>query len=968
MPNTVKYNIYYPGPSDLVKPTTSQFRSMANTMDAALSVMQDRVEIANADAVEQAQVYATEAKQSSAAAQTTAQAAATQAAAAVTEAQRAASEAAVSSANATKAVDLAATAAAAAYATPDAGTAALVSNTATQTRAKLNEVVANYSAAKGTDLITNGTGYMGNNYNFSTLTYNPADAPVGISGSFVSAVGYRTTTTDEFISVDPAKKYVMSLYARETVTASSRLYAGYSYYDISKLAISPIHYYYRPETTTTLAADLKNGDTTATLTSGAGWTATNGYLLAWNYIDATGKAWPEGTYSRNVRQITAVSGNTVTLASGWSYGTVPAGTRVSNSMSAGSYAYAAASQAAIGSAWTKFTSAIITGVTNGKMEEAKTTFPYGTAFIKGLFLLNYPTGSPAGSRQAIAGVSFSESAALQAQIDSFTAPVISDRTVLVDDYKQAGDLDDGPAFRRAAQAAERVQLGPRQYIISPTTTASGNRLCVPMSHKVSWIGPGRDVCTVKVAANAGDYYAIFGPDTGATVPDDAVMADLSGSSLKGFTLDQNSTENPVTSHANQLKRATSTSPYRGRNGISVFKGIGVSVEDMRFRDFQSIWCIQAMGQGVGRATVRRTEFLDIGSDTVNWDHTTVYLDASLGGVIEGCVFEARKYAARQPFELHGSRMFAFGNLVQGYVYGGDITGSIWHGPGSGSVYGNQFLGVASGLDIWTGTNYGTVGSYGIDGFAFTDNLVTVDHARWAGSWYTGMVTLNGGASLPIRGLDISRNTYRLMNLGTPSSIDQASQVVSLYRNVTPTAVTGGNNFDVGITVANNRVFGSVAGFMRYVCYGGGLDGLSVTNNTVRDIGRAQAAGSTAYNGVGNAALLVEAGTLRNSQHLGNSYTDTTTPRGLQRGAYYVASNLENVFDDGSRIVTADGNPITLASTSSTTGAISMSGQVPKFVPSAHTARFVAGSTVLDESTGILYRQAVTGPSQWVAVS
>ena len=63
---------------------------------------------------------------------------------------------------------------------------------------------------------------------------------------------------------------------------------------------------YYPNTLTTLASDLKNGDTTVKFTNltnnwknvaGAGTYIRT--LIFWNYVDKYGKSYPELTYSRN---------------------------------------------------------------------------------------------------------------------------------------------------------------------------------------------------------------------------------------------------------------------------------------------------------------------------------------------------------------------------------------------------------------------------------------------------------------------------------------------------------------------------------------------------------------------------------------------------------------------------------------------------------------------------------------------
>lgn len=274
-----------------------------------------------------------------------------------------------------------------------------------------------YITARGTDLVTNGTGLLGTNYNFSSFTFVP-DAPAGSNGSFLSAVGYAARATDEFIPIDPAKKYVLRAAARETVTSSSLFYAGLSPYDGAGLAISPYNYSYKPATATTLATQVKPGDTTINLTSAAGWSSSNGYLLAWNYTDLSGRVWPAGSYSRWAGLIASIAGNTITLTTGWTGPTLAAGSPVVNSFNSGNYMYALAANQTVPNTWTTYTSAIVTGTTDGSTQAGSTlSFPPGTTQVKMVFLCNY-TGSPSGSRVAVAGVSMSDTSAAQVTADA----------------------------------------------------------------------------------------------------------------------------------------------------------------------------------------------------------------------------------------------------------------------------------------------------------------------------------------------------------------------------------------------------------------------------------------------------------------------------------------------------------------------------------------------------------------------
>ena len=317
----------------------------------------------------------------------------------------------------------AATAAADATAKADAAQAAAIAAA---------EAVEGRALSRGTDLVTNGTGYLGNNYNFPSLTYTQTDAPTGATGSFVSRVGLRTDgQTAENIPVDTTKTYKLSIAARMvegSPTTGALLYTLFSARDAFNNEIRLGNIDFRPGTTTTLAEPLNPGDTTMTLTSTAGWEPGTGasHLKAakwWDYVDPAGKAWPKETYTRTQSGndfYTAINGNVITLRVPYTGPARPAGTWLSNGSNASSYFYTAWNGTQPTSEWETRT-AIIAGTataadggnSTGTATERK--FPPGTASIKIGWLTNY---SPqAGANMAIAGISLSDASAAKDAAD-----------------------------------------------------------------------------------------------------------------------------------------------------------------------------------------------------------------------------------------------------------------------------------------------------------------------------------------------------------------------------------------------------------------------------------------------------------------------------------------------------------------------------------------------------------------------
>lgn len=276
-----------------------------------------------------------------------------------------------------------------------------------------------YVQSRGTDLVANGTGLLGDNTNFTWATYTKADAPTGITGSFVDETGSnRTEFSTEIIPIDPSKSYVMSLFVRQTLPDfNSRFYAGLAPYDAASFAVSVQCYSYAESSITTLAQPLVAGDTTAVLTSAAGWgtgSYSNAYLGLWDWTDIFGKVWPVGTYTRNTPRAASISGNVVTLTATYTGATVPAGNPVSMNAAGGSYMYAAASNQIALQDWTPYKSGVIGGLQDGRDGTAVSKFPPGTAGVKIMLLTNRPNSQATGGKQAFAGISFSDATAATA--------------------------------------------------------------------------------------------------------------------------------------------------------------------------------------------------------------------------------------------------------------------------------------------------------------------------------------------------------------------------------------------------------------------------------------------------------------------------------------------------------------------------------------------------------------------------
>lgn len=250
----------------------------------------------------------------------------------------------------------------------------------------------------GEQLIINGSGLMGDNTNFSSLTFD-ASKSNGSAGSF-TRIGnaYNIAYSDNFFPVNPTLRYSFELDAMSS-KEKAVMYSFLDFYDVDKKQIIDTDHMYVPNTLTTLAKDLKNGDTivyltdmTNWLTSGGNGIYTRGFIF-WNYKNSFGYMYPENTYSKHSYcDLYADSGinttaKTITLKSAWTQGTFPAGTKVSQSNSGASFKYQAMGDSIPPTEWKHYSGYYDGTDYSGKNVSDK--FPPGTAYAKVGFLWNY---------------------------------------------------------------------------------------------------------------------------------------------------------------------------------------------------------------------------------------------------------------------------------------------------------------------------------------------------------------------------------------------------------------------------------------------------------------------------------------------------------------------------------------------------------------------------------------------------
>ena len=280
-----------------------------------------------------------------------------------------------------------------------------------------------YVQSRGQGLVSNGSGLMGDNTNFSRFTFDPINVYAGM-GSFRTAVLNADNAIDEFIPVNIGKTYRLSFVGRTlTKVGDSLAYCYIGCYDADQQVIMPHHQVLRTfrlrNAITTLgvqdvqiaAEDLGAFNawfSQPSVSKGGGW-----YLGNPNYTNSKGYTYPKATYTRTFYHQSGIqmTGGNVTTIYDASTGTwkgfainnlptggLPAGTEVCVSRSGGSYIYPlpALMNTALPTEWTPYTVDLNT----------TSTLRPGTAFIKPGWWLN--RNSQTGNTSLIGLVDFKE--------------------------------------------------------------------------------------------------------------------------------------------------------------------------------------------------------------------------------------------------------------------------------------------------------------------------------------------------------------------------------------------------------------------------------------------------------------------------------------------------------------------------------------------------------------------------------
>lgn len=322
------------------------------------------------------------------------------------------------------------------------------------------------TASRGEQLITNGTGLLGDNTNFSSWTFDGTTTN-NSPGSFTMPAGHRGNLfTDEYIPISTQKEYTLA-FDIKSLNGAGTLYAMLDFYDADENRIIAGNHIYIAGTTTKLARDLVAGDTVVYVEDLSKWVTNKTYhvwLAFWNQTNSFGYTYPAETYTRNRWQMKHSNNlptsdaldyvnNCITLNTAYTGATIPAGTELSQGGDGSSYKYLVVNKV-VPTEWTMF-SGKIKGV-DYSGTNISTMFPPGVAYAKVGYLWNY--NNSAGEQLWITNVTVQDTT----QISALNADIIAAQTTA--NAAQTAANTAQTSATNAHSKIDNLEIGGRNHI------------------------------------------------------------------------------------------------------------------------------------------------------------------------------------------------------------------------------------------------------------------------------------------------------------------------------------------------------------------------------------------------------------------------------------------------------------------------------------------------------------------------
>lgn len=351
---------------------------------------------------------------------------------------------------------------------------------------------------------------------------------------------------------------------------------------------------------------------------------------------------------------------------------------------------------------------------------------------------------------------------------------------------------------------------------------------IQLKPNVSIYGDG-PATVFKIKDALGNFESIFHQDNPTTAALDNVV-------YRDFTIDYNASGNAVSDGFENDNNS--------RFGFLVMDGDNITIENIRVVDGD---CVNTFmfngnyysGNNLTNVAVRGCSFINTGSATDDYDHSTLYFQGCDGISVVGNYFSAAAltdYGAAAAVETHGGYQVVSGNIVLNYATMFNITGISENDNDNSSVSGNTGAGLSYGIRIYSRFTADNATGYGLKGVAVTGNTINIaQFSRQSGK----ATTLNYGIGVvgyatlqaPIYDLAITGNTITFESESSASATPVLASGVAFYNSGTSNAMSINN-----VSVSGNAIAYAPGPGIWLQCE---MNGVSIQGNIITNPGQTQ---------------------------------------------------------------------------------------------------------------------------------
>lgn len=306
---------------------------------------------------------------------------------------------------------------------------------------------------------------------------------------------------------------------------------------------------------------------------------------------------------------------------------------------------------------------------------------------------------------------------------------------------------------------------------------SSKDLALNIRSKVIIQGEDRENTVIKLADKQGNYKSILGG---------TYKSDLSDFSIYDLTIDGNSPQNPVF-------QLSDLGESKFRYAIRIFSGRRINIERCRFINQNNVNTITVNGEElVSDIMIRNNIFESIGGGKIDYDHSTIYSHGKRVKILNNSFYNSRQgtgtYGARTAIEIHGDEHIVKNNVIEGFIYGINITGYA-KSSNNQIISDNLIKNVHTGIVIWSYFDFGNKTKPGLSNCTIINNKIILNVNDWRELWgeYSNRgIALEPNSDAPIYNLNIISNQITFTNFyGTGRRIDNLANGITLWRNAAP---------------------------------------------------------------------------------------------------------------------------------------------------------------------------------------